>query len=80
MRLRPDDVLERSPKTVGELAVGHKDHSNHQQSIVSGAAAAPANGHVATAHFCALRRKDQEQFATGAAPRYGSLARLSSTA
>jgi hypothetical protein len=36
-------VLERGPKTSGELAVGHKDHSNHQQSIVSGAAAAPEN-------------------------------------
>jgi hypothetical protein len=37
-------MLERGPKASGELAVGHKDHSNHQQSIVSGAAAAPANG------------------------------------
>ena len=45
-RLRPDDMLERGAKTSGELAVGHKDHSNHQQSIVSGAAAAPANGPI----------------------------------
>ena len=64
LRLRPDDVLERGPKTSGELAVGHQDHSDHQQPIVSGAAAAPANRHSCKRRiFVQLRRNDQAKSA-----------------
>ena len=39
-----DDVFERGAKSRGELAVSDQDHSNHQSTIVSHAAAAESAG------------------------------------